>query len=70
MTAGTDYHMIELNVIHDGTNVYMAQYGEVFSNSSLGYFDASIATGTLTLQFSPSTATATTVKLIREAIVV
>ena len=70
MTAGTDYHMIELNVIHDGTNVYMAQYGEVFSNSSLGYFDASIATGTLTLQFSPSTATATTVKLIRHCIVV
>ena len=70
MTAGTSYHVIELRLVHDGTTVYMSQYGEIFTGSSLGTFDASISTGTLSLTFTPATATATTVKLIKELIVV
>ena len=70
MTAGSSYHVIELRLVHNGTTVYMAQYGEIYTGSSLGTFDASIATGTLSLTFTPATATATTVKLIRHCIVV
>jgi hypothetical protein len=70
MTAGSSYHVIELILIHDGLTVYMSQYGEVYTGSSLGTFAASIATGTLSLLFTPASATATTVKLIRQNIVV
>jgi hypothetical protein len=68
MTAGTSYHVIELRVVHDGTTVWLAQYGEIFTGSSLGTFDASITTGVLNLQFTPASATATTVRVIRTAI--
>ena len=69
MTSGSSYHIIELFMVHDGTTVSMAQYGEVFTGSSLGTFDASITTGTVNLLFTP-TNSATTVKLIKRSIVV
>ena len=69
MTSGSSYHIIELFLVHDGTTVYLTQYGEVFTGSSLGTFDASITTGTLNLLFTPTNAI-TTVKLIRRSIVV
>lgn len=69
MTSSTNYHTITLKAIHDGTTVYLAQYGEIFTNTSLGSFDASIATGTLSLLFTPTNAV-TTVKLTRQLIVV
>jgi hypothetical protein len=57
-------------VVHNGTTVWLAQYGEIFTNASLGTFDASIATGTLNLQFTPASATVTTIKVFRTAIAV
>ena len=69
MTSSTSYHVIELNVLHDGTNPLLAQYGEIFTGSSLGTFDVSITTGNLNLLFTP-TNSATTVKLVRTNIVV
>jgi hypothetical protein len=59
MTSGSAYHMIELSLIHDGTTVYLSQYGEVKSGASLGTFDASISTGTLSLLFTPTNAITT-----------
>ncbi len=67
MTSGSAYHMIELSVIHDGTTVYLSQYGEVKSGASLGTFDASIATGTLSMLITPVNAV-TVVKSIANLI--
>ena len=53
MTSGSSYHMLELSLIHDGTTVYLTQYGEVKTGSSLGTFDATISTGTLSVLFTP-----------------
>ena len=61
--------MIELNLIHDGTTVWLAQYGEVYTSSSLGTFDANISGGNVQLLFTPTNST-TTVKLMRTNIVV
>ena len=61
MTSGSEYHMIELNLIHDGTTVFLSQYGEVKTGSSLGSLDASITSGTLSVLITPTNAT-TTVK--------
>ena len=69
MTSSTSYHVIELRIVHDGTSVWLSQYGEMFTGSSLGTFDASITTGTLNLLFTPTNAS-TTVKLIRRNIAV
>ena len=61
MTSGTAYHIIELSIVHDGTTVYMSQYGEVRTGASLGTLDATIAAGTLSVLFTPVNAV-TTVK--------
>ena len=67
MTSGTSYDTIELLLIHDGTNVYLTQYGDVNTGATLGSFDATITTGVLNLLFTATNAV-TTVKLIRSTI--
>ena len=67
LTSGSSYHMIELILVHNGTTVYLSQYGEVLATTSLGTFDASITGSTLSLLLTATNAT-TTVKLIRDAI--
>jgi hypothetical protein len=62
MTSGSSYHLQEMSVIHDDTTVYMLQYGENKTGTSLGSFDATISTGTLSLLFTP-TNSSTTVKV-------
>ena len=69
MTSSTSYHIIELILTHDGTTVYLAQYGEVYTGSSLGTFDATITSSTLNLLFTATNST-TTVKLLRTTLVV
>jgi hypothetical protein len=64
MTSGTSYHIIELNVLHDGTSAWLTQYGEIFTGASLGTFDASVTAGNLNLLFTPTNA-ATTIRLVR-----
>lgn len=62
LSSGSEYHMIELSVVHDDSTVYLAQYGEVKTGNTLGSFDATISTGTLNLLFTP-TNSSTIVKL-------
>ena len=69
MTSSTSYHVIELILTHDGTTVYIAQYGEIYSGSSLGTFNATITGGILNLLFTPANSV-TTVKLTRTTLVV
>ena len=69
MISGTNYHIIELNVIHDGANTSLAQYGEVILGSSLGLFEAVIDSGSLQLLFTPNN-TVTVVKLVRTTLMV
>lgn len=69
MTSGTQYHVIELRTLHDGANVWLAQYGEMYSNTSLGTFDSSISGGNLNLLFTP-TYSVTTVKVYRNTLTV
>lgn len=56
LTSGTDFHVINLSLVHDDTTVFLAQYGEIFDNVSLGSFDAAIATGNVNVQFTPANA--------------
>ena len=67
VTRGTDYHMTEINVIHDGTTAYMTEFGTVFDNAVLGTFDATISSGNLLLQFTSGSSSSTTVKAMSTA---
>ena len=69
MTSGSSYHVIELVVLHDGTTPSIAQYGEIFTGSSLGTFDASITSGNLSLLLTATNAT-TVIKMVRTNIAV
>jgi len=69
MTSGTSYQVTELLIIHDGTNAFMTQYGDIATTgTSLGTFDSSITSGNLNLLFTPTNAS-TTVKLSSSLIV-
>jgi len=65
---GAAVHSSEVMVTHNGTNAYISEYGIVTSGSELGEFTASLAAGTLTLQFTPTSATSMVIKLIRMSI--
>ena len=67
-TQGTDYHSTEINLIHDGSTVYITEYGTLFDNASLGTFNATISSGNILLQITPGSATNMTVKVISSAI--
>jgi hypothetical protein len=67
ITSGVGYHVIELRVVHNGTTTYLAQYGEIITDVSLGTFDADISGGNVRLLFTGANAVSV-VKLVRDAI--
>jgi hypothetical protein len=69
ITSGTSYHVIEIRVLTDGTSAWLTQYGEMFTGSSLGTFDASVSAGTVQLLFTATNAI-TTVKLLKTNITI
>jgi hypothetical protein len=66
---GTKIHVEEILLFHDGTNVFMTEYGIATSQGELGEFDATLATGTVTLKFTANYTPANmTIKTVRQAI--
>ena len=63
------YQVSELLLIHDGTTVYVTEYGTISSGAVIATFDAAIAATTLTLTMTPVTGTCTA-KVIRTSVVV
>ena len=59
ISSGSSYELIELALIHDGTTVYLSQYGNIKTGATLGVFDATISTGTLVLLATPNNAVTT-----------
>ena len=59
-----------LNVIHDGNNVAMGEYGTIFTGSSLATFDATISSGNLLLQVTMGSASSATIKVMSTAVTV
>jgi len=67
ITYSTSYHLTKILAIHDGTTVYMTQYGEIFSSASLATFDIDISGGNLRLLASPVAASAGTPTVFKVA---
>ena len=64
----SSYHTTEISLIHDGTNVYVTEYGTITSNGILGTFDCDILSLNVRLLVTPNSATSTTFKLIKTVI--
>jgi len=54
MTSGSNFHATEVLLIHDGTTVYMTEFGTIFSNASLGTIDGDINSGSVRLLVTPA----------------
>lgn len=63
-SATSTYHAIEMIVIHDGTNVLVTRYGEIY-NTKLGTFDSNIVGDNVEVSFQASGAGTYTVRTVR-----
>ena len=53
ITSGSDYHITEALILHDDSEVYVVEYGTVFSNTSLGNVSANINSSNVNLLVAP-----------------
>ena len=68
LTQGTDYHSTEVSLIHDGTTVYITEYGTLFDNAVLGTLSATISSGNILLQVTPGSNSSLTARVVSTAI--
>ena len=45
ITQGSSYHVTTLNVLHDGSSVYLSEFGTIRTGAILSTFDADINSG-------------------------
>lgn len=62
---GSDVHISEISLFHDDVKAYINEYGIATNNGQLGTFDADYSLGTVTVKFTPFSATAMTIKMVR-----
>lgn len=62
MTQGSDYHVSEVLLMHDGTDVYITEYGTMYTTNSLGTISADINNSYVRLLVTPASATSMVVK--------
>ena len=66
---GSNVHVEEILVFHDGTNVYITEYAIATSTGELGVFGVTIGSNLITLTFTPNyTPSAMVIKTTRTAI--
>ena len=68
VTRGTEYHVTTINVVHDGTNAFLSEYGTIRTGSILATFDADISGGNLRLRATPTSTASTVFKLSKTTI--
>ena len=68
VTEGTNYNMTTINVIHDGTDTYMTEYGTLNQPIGVATFSSDISGGALRLIGYPAFVSPTTFKVIFTAI--
>ena len=68
VTRGTQYHDTTINVVHDGTNAFLSEYGTIRTGAILATFDADISGGNLRLRVTPTSTASTVFKLSKTVI--
>jgi hypothetical protein len=67
---GSSYHVTEIILFYDGTNVNISQYGITFNNQLLGQFTADASGSTVRLLFTPGGATSMSIRVARQLMAV
>ena len=65
ITQGSNYHVTTLNVLHDGTDVYLNEFGTIRTAAALATFDADIDSGNVRVRATPTTDSSTVFKLTK-----
>ena len=65
---GTNYNTTSINLLHDGTNAYMTEYGTLNQPTGIATFSAQIDSGTIQLLGYPASTNSTTFKVIYSAV--
>ena len=65
---GTNYNTTSINLLHDGTNAYMTEYGTINQPVAIATFSAQVNSGNVELIGYPGTASTTTFKVIYSAV--
>ena len=65
ITQGSNYHVTTLNVLHDGTDVFLNEFGTIRTGASLASFDADINSGSVRVRATPTTDSSTVFKLTK-----
>lgn len=63
ITQDSSYHVTTLNVLHDGSTVYLSEFGTIKTGSSLATFDADIDSGNVRVRATPSSTSSTVFKI-------
>jgi len=63
ITRGTFYHLTTLNVLHDGTDVYISEFGTIKTSEPLASFDADINLGVVRILVIPTSNDSTVFKI-------
>jgi len=66
--SGSAYHTTEIILVHEGTNVWITEYGSIQTGISLGTFNADIDSGNVRLLFN-ATQSINTIRSVRYGIV-
>ena len=63
ITRGSLYHVTTLNVLHDGTDVYLSEFGTIKTGDALATFDADINSGNVRVRVTPAFSSSTVFKI-------
>ena len=66
---GSNTHMSELNILHDGTTAYYTEYGIIYSNISLYDVVADVNVGNVRILVTPTQNTSTTFRILESKLV-
>jgi hypothetical protein len=65
--VSNEYHSVEMLVVHDGSDAYKTEYGELHTGSSaLATFDVDISGGNVRLLATPASTNSTTFKVVTQ----
>jgi len=68
ITRGSEYHITEVFIVHDGTTSYGTEYATIKTGSSLASFDTDINSGNVRLLATPTSSSSTVFKLVKTLI--
>ena len=64
VTRGSEYHITEVYLVHDGTSSYGTEYATIKTGSQLATFDSDISDGFVRLLATPSSSSSTVFKVV------